>query len=115
MSRATLRDVLVPALAQGYAVPVSSALAGRMRAPSLRQRRKKKRAVILQAGPGCRAHTPLPVQGAMFRHLADEASVPVVLHLDHATTIEECKAALDQGFTSIRSMGRACRFTRTSP
>lgn len=57
--------------------------------------------VILQAGPGCRAHTPLPVLAAMFGHLADEASVPVVIHLDHGYTIEECKQAIDCGFTSV--------------
>ncbi len=57
--------------------------------------------VILQAGPGCRAHTPIPVLGAMFRHLADGAGVPVVCHIDHATTIEECRAGIDHGFTSV--------------
>jgi len=57
--------------------------------------------VILQAGPSCRAHTPLPVLGKMFRHLAEAASVPVVAHLDHGYTFEECREALDSGFTSL--------------
>jgi fructose-bisphosphate aldolase class II len=57
--------------------------------------------IILQAGPGCRAHTPLPILGRMFRHLAEQASVPVVAHLDHGYTLEECRAALDAGFTSV--------------
>ncbi len=57
--------------------------------------------VILQAGPGCRAHTPLPVLGRMFRYLAEGASTPVVAHLDHGDTVEECRAALDSGFTSV--------------
>ena len=57
--------------------------------------------VILQAGPSCRAHTPLPVLGKMFRHLAEGASVPVVAHLDHGYTFEECREALDSGFTSL--------------
>ena len=59
------------------------------------------RPVILQAGPSCRAHTPLPVLGKMFRHLAEGASVPVVAHLDHGYTFEECQQALDAGFTSL--------------
>jgi fructose-bisphosphate aldolase class II len=37
----------------------------------------------------------------MFRHLAEQASVPVVAHLDHGYTLEECSAALDAGFTSV--------------
>ncbi len=57
--------------------------------------------VILQAGPGCRRHTPTPILGRMFRMLADAASVPVVCHIDHARTRDECSAALDCGFTSV--------------
>ena len=57
--------------------------------------------VILQAGPGCRRHTPIPVLGKMFRALADNSSVPVVCHIDHATTIEECRAGVEAGFTSV--------------
>jgi fructose-bisphosphate aldolase class II len=57
--------------------------------------------VILQAGPSCRAHTPLPILGKMFRYLAEGASVPVVAHLDHGYTAEECRAAIDTGFTSV--------------
>jgi fructose-bisphosphate aldolase class II len=57
--------------------------------------------VILQAGPSCRAHTPLPVLGKMFRTLAEAASVPVVAHLDHGYTFEDCKTALESGFTSL--------------
>jgi fructose-bisphosphate aldolase class II len=41
------------------------------------------------------------VLGRMFRHLADEASVPVVAHLDHGYTYDECSEALDAGFTSL--------------
>jgi len=57
--------------------------------------------VILQAGPGCRDHTPVPVIGKMLRHLADRASVPVVVHLDHGYTVEECLEGIDHGFTSL--------------
>jgi fructose-bisphosphate aldolase class II len=37
----------------------------------------------------------------MFRYLAENASVPVVAHLDHGYTFDECKEALDSGFTSL--------------
>jgi fructose-bisphosphate aldolase class II len=57
--------------------------------------------VILQAGPSCRAHTPLRVLGCMFRELAESVDVPVVAHLDHGYTLEECREALDAGFTSL--------------
>lgn len=57
--------------------------------------------IILQAGPSCREHTPLPVLGKMFRHLAEAASIPVVAHLDHGYTAEDCRIALESGFTSV--------------
>jgi|GEM_PF-4704721 len=37
----------------------------------------------------------------MFRYLAENASVPVVCHLDHGYHIDECKEAIDCGFTSV--------------
>lgn len=57
--------------------------------------------VILQAGPSCRRHTPLPVLGSMMRHLAESVSVPVVVHLDHGNSIDECREAIDSGFSSV--------------
>jgi len=57
--------------------------------------------LILQAGPSCREHTPLPILGKMMRHLAENASVPIVAHLDHGYEFDECKLALDSGFTSL--------------
>jgi len=37
----------------------------------------------------------------MFRYLAEQASVPVVAHLDHGYTAEECRVAIGSGFTSV--------------
>ena len=37
----------------------------------------------------------------MFRNLAENASVPVVAHLDHGYTYEECREAIDCGFSSV--------------
>ena len=57
--------------------------------------------VILQAGPGARAHIPLIHWAHMLRGLGEKASIPVAVHLDHGQSLDECKAALDAGFTSI--------------
>ncbi len=101
MTLATLAEVLHPALVGNYAVAglVTSGWED-MRA-YVAAAEAEGAPVILQAGPGCRAHTPLPVLGAMFRHLAETAGVPVVAHLDHGYTREECRIALDCGFTSV--------------
>ena len=101
MTLATLSEVLQPALKQGYAVAGLVTLGWEEMRAYVAAAEAEDVPVILQAGPSCRAHTPLPVLGAMFRNLAEAATVPVVAHLDHGYTVDECKEALDSGFTSL--------------
>jgi len=101
MTLVTLKEVLQPAKEQGYAVGGLVCLGWEDMRAYVAAAEAENCPVILQAGPGCRAHTPLPVLGKMFRHLAEEASVPVVAHLDHGYTYDECAQALASGFTSL--------------
>ncbi len=101
MTLATLADVLQPALSGGYAVGGLVTLGWEDMRAYIDAAEAENLPVILQAGPSCRAHTPLPVLGTMFRHLAERVCVPVVAHLDHGYTFEDCQAALDAGFTSL--------------
>ncbi|QFT74097.1 class II fructose-bisphosphate aldolase [Ruegeria sp. THAF33] len=101
MTLATLKDVLQPAYEQGYAVGGLVTLGWEDMRAYVAAAEAEKAPVILQAGPSCREHTPLPILGKMFRYLAENASVPVVAHLDHGYTFEDCKIALDSGFTSL--------------
>lgn len=101
MPLVTLKDVLQPALAQGYAVAGVVTLGWEDMRAFVEAAEAEGSPLILQAGPSCRAHTPLSILGKMFRHLAENASVPVVAHLDHGYTYAECREALDAGFTSL--------------
>ena len=101
MPLVTLKDVLQPALKNGYAVAGLVTLGWEDMRAYMAAAEAENCPVILQAGPSCRAHTPLPILGRMFRHLAEHASIPVVAHLDHGYTFDECKEALDSGFTSL--------------
>ena len=101
MTLATLSEVLQPALKERYAVAGLVCLGWEdMRAYAMAAEAEGA-PVILQAGPGCREHTPLPVLGAMLGYLAESVSVPVVIHLDHGYSLEECRQAIDAGFTSV--------------
>ena len=101
MTVATLAEVLQPALRQGYAVAGLVCLGWEdMRAFAMAAEAERA-PVILQAGPACRQHTPLPVLGAMLRHLAENISVPAVIHLDHGASYAECRQAIEAGFTSV--------------
>lgn len=101
MSLVTLAEVLRPALAGNYAVAGLVTLGWEDMRAYVAAAEAENCPVILQAGPSCREHTPLPILGKMFRHLAEGASVPVVAHLDHGYTADDCRMAIDSGFTSV--------------
>ena len=101
MTLATLSEVLQPALTGGYAVAGVVVLGWEDARAYVAAAEAERAPVILQAGPGCRAHTPVPVLAAMLRHLAEIASVPVVVHLDHGYSVDECREAIEHGFSSV--------------
>lgn len=101
MTLVTLRDVLQPALADGRAIAGFVCLGWEDARAYTKAAQALGVPVILQAGPSCRGHTPLPVLGAMFRSLAADVDVPVVAHLDHGYEADDCRAAIDAGFTSV--------------
>lgn len=101
MALVSLSDVLQPSLKEGHAVAGLVCLGWEDMRAFAHAAQAENAPVILQAGPSCREHTPLPILGKMFRHLANSVDVPVVAHLDHGYTFDECKEALDSGFTSL--------------
>lgn len=103
MTRASLTDVFGP----GHAVAGFVCLGWEDARAYVAAAETEGAPVILQAGPGARAHMPLAVWGAMLCNLADAATVPVVVHLDHGESQEVCRAAIDAGFTSVMFDGSA--------
>ena len=101
MTVANLTDVLKPAFDEGYGVAGLVVLGWEDACAFIAAAEDLRCPVILQAGPGCRSHTPVSVLGPMFRTLAEQAQVPVVCHIDHANTVAECQAGIDYGFTSV--------------
>ena len=101
MALVTLAEVLQPALHEGYAVAGVVTLGWEDMRAYVAAAEAENCPLILQAGPGCREHTPLPVLASMFRYLAEQASVPVVAHLDHGYSQQECREAIDCGFSSV--------------
>jgi fructose-bisphosphate aldolase, class II len=101
MTVASLNDVLRPATAGKYAVAGLVVLGWEDAKAYVEAAEESGLSLILQAGPGCRKHTPVPILGKMFRHLAEHATVPVVCHIDHARSVEECQEGIEHGFSSV--------------
>lgn len=101
MTAVSLTDVLGPALDHNYALAGLVVLGWEDARAYVEAAEETGLPIILQAGPGCRAHTPVPILGKMFRHLAENASVPVVCHIDHGYAPEDCFEGIDNGFTSV--------------
>ncbi|MEO0503882.1 MAG: class II fructose-bisphosphate aldolase [Pseudomonadota bacterium] len=101
MTLVTLEHALQSALTGGYAVAGLVTLGWEDMRAYVAAAEAEGVPVILQAGPSCREHTPLPILGKMFTHLAEQASVPVVAHLDHGYTADECRVAIESGFSSV--------------
>ncbi len=101
MTIATLREVLEPAKKNNYAVAGLVVLGWEDARCYAEAADELGLPVILQAGPGCRKNTPIPILGKMFRYLAEQSSSPVVCHIDHGYSLEECQMGIDNGFTSI--------------
>ena len=51
---------------------------------------------------------------AMLREAAENYTVPVCIHLDHATEIEDIKEAIDNGFTSVMYDGSVLSFSENA-
>ena len=101
MTAKTLREVLNKANKRNYAVAGLVVLGWEDALAYTQAADETGIPIILQAGPGCRKHTPVPILGKMFRYLADQTKVPVVCHIDHGYSIKECLDGITNGFTSV--------------
>ena len=101
MTAVSLQEVLKPAMEEHRAVAGLVVLGWEDARAYVEAAEETGIPIILQAGPGCRAHTPVPILGKIFRHLADQASVPIVCHIDHGYSVQECLEGIDSGFTSV--------------
>lgn len=57
--------------------------------------------VMVQTSEGAVEHAGLDNIAAMVRRLAEDAPVPVALHMDHGKSIEVARAAIEAGYTSV--------------
>jgi fructose-bisphosphate aldolase class II len=104
---ATSKEVLLKARAEGYAVGAFNLNNMEMAQALVQAAEEEHSPVILQASQGAIKYAGLEMITAMAKVLADNASVPVVLHLDHGTDYKQNVKCLRAGFTSLMFDGHA--------
>jgi fructose-bisphosphate aldolase class II len=95
------REILRAARADGYAVPAFNVFNLEMLQAAYAAGEAERAPVIVQVSPRSIDYAGLRPLAALARTLAETATIPIALHLDHGPDPEACRAALDAGFTSV--------------
>jgi len=107
MSLVTSKDLLQQAQAEGYAIGAFNANNMECVKAVIEAAEEERAPVILQVSQGATRYAGLALATAMVKTAAEQASVPVVLHLDHGTSFLQNVQCLHAGFTSLMYDGSA--------
>ncbi|HEY8346488.1 MAG TPA: class II fructose-bisphosphate aldolase [Symbiobacteriaceae bacterium] len=114
MALVTLREVLLPALREGYGVGAFNIYNLETAQAVLQAAYEQSAPVILQATAGSLKHAGARVLAAMVRALAEPLPIPVVLHLDHGESPAMVAECLEAGFTSVMIDGSGLPFAENA-
>lgn len=101
------RALIREAFAGGYAMPAFNVSNLEMGRACVEAADAEGAPIILQTYPGDLRQASPAVFAAMVRALAEEARVPVMLHLDHGDGLERAVACLRAGYSSVMFDGDA--------
>lgn len=110
MSLVTSKELLQNAYKEGYAVGAFNVENMEMVMAVLRAAQEQHSPVIMQTTPGTLRFAGPAWYYANVRTAAEEASVPVVMHLDHGNSFELALQAFHTGYTSIMIDGSKLPF-----
>ena len=97
----SMKDILVPARARGYAVGAFEFWSLDSAQAVVEAAEEAGMPVILQTGPLEVEFAGIENLAGIGRRAAEKSSVKVALHLDHGDTLDLVKAAVDSGFTGV--------------
>ncbi|PWW08625.1 fructose-bisphosphate aldolase [Paenibacillus cellulosilyticus] len=104
MALVSMKEMLIKALAEGYAVGQFNINNLEWTQAILAAAQEEKSPVILGVSEGAARYMGgFKVVTAIVKSLIEEGNitVPVAIHLDHGSSVDKCKAAIDAGFTSV--------------
>jgi len=101
------RVLIQRAFERGYAMPAFNICSLEMAKACINAAESERAPIIIQTYPGDLEHASPLVMSSMVRALAEEASVPVMLHLDHGDSLERTVACMRAGYSSVMFDGEA--------
>lgn len=107
LSLVAMKDLLARAEEKGIAAGAFSVGNMEMVMGAVRAAEETETPIILQIAEVRLKNSPLSLMGPMMLSAAENASVPIAVHLDHGLHIETVNEALKMGFTSVMFDGSA--------
>ncbi len=101
MSFVTVKELMVDAEANGYAVGAFNLNNMEIMQAVIQAGEEERSPVILQASQGGIKYAGLSYIVAMARAAAEKATIPIALNLDHGTSFEQAVACICAGFSSV--------------
>ncbi len=101
MALVNLNEVLIKARREKYAIAGFNVMSCEMLRGVIAAAEETKSPIILAYAEVFEANAPMDGFASMLCAEAKKASVPVVVHLDHARRLEYIKKAVDYGFSSV--------------
>jgi len=103
-------ELLKDAREKHYAIPGFNCIADVMIRGILDRVEKLRSPVFLMLFPADIDENTWWYFSSMVHAVADHYTIPIVLHLDHATDLDDIRVALDHGFTSVMYDGSSLPF-----
>lgn len=105
-----LNDVLSHSLTTEYAVPAFNIFGYEDAKAVINAAEELNTPVILATNKVAISHMPIAILGNMLTALAEEAHVPVVVHLDHGSDHDTVAKAIHAGYSSVMYDGSQLSF-----
>ncbi|MCW4044866.1 MAG: class II fructose-1,6-bisphosphate aldolase [Candidatus Bathyarchaeota archaeon] len=106
----TNKDLMVPARKKGYAIPALNVQNLESLTAVAEAAVEEKSPVILQITPSVIKYAGLAYITALAKTAAQQAPVPISIHLDHGEDYETAAKCVEAGFTSVMIDGSFLKF-----
>ncbi len=110
MALVSSREMLLKAQKEGYALGAFNVENMEMVQAVIEAAEEMRSPVMIQTTSGTLKYATPAMYASMVRAMAEKASVPVCMHLDHGDSVETAKKCMEAGYTSLMIDGSKLDF-----